>query len=81
MLKRNNLNINNRIFQRDSLSPPLFCIALIPFSIEHKNTDYGYKTTTKKLNQLLNMNDLKLYIKMMRILKVYYPLWKDLVTT
>ena len=39
MLKTNNLNISNRIFQRNSLSPFLFGIALITLSIELKNTD------------------------------------------
>ena len=39
MLETYNLNINDGIFHRDSLSPLLFCIALIPFFIELKNTD------------------------------------------
>ena len=36
MLKTNNQNINNGIFQRDSFSPLLFCIALITLSIKIK---------------------------------------------
>ena len=46
MLEANNLAINNGIFQWDSLSP-LFCVALIPLSIELKNTVYRYKTAKK----------------------------------
>ena len=62
-LKTNNLNINNGIFQRDSLSPFLFfffffffCIAPIPLTIELKNTYYGLKTSTK--NKLLILCEL-----------------------
>ena len=52
MLKTNNLNINNGIFQGVSY----FCIKLI----ELKNLDRAYKATTKNTPPL-NMNDLKLY--------------------
>ena len=63
MLKTNNLNVNNGIFQCDSLSPLLFCITLILLSIEPKATDYGFKNMTKKINLLFYMDDLKLYAK------------------
>ena len=47
VLKTNNLNINNGIFQGDLLSPLLFCTELILLSIELKHTKYGNKTTKK----------------------------------
>ena len=45
MFKTNNLNINHKIFQGNSVSS--FFIALSLLSIEHKNIAYEYKTTTK----------------------------------
>ena len=48
MLKINRLNINNGIFQEDSLSPLLFCIALIKERFpQNLKTGCGYKTTSK----------------------------------
>ena len=51
ILETNNLNINNGIFHGDSLSPLPFCITRIFLSVEHKNTAYGYKSTTTKKNK------------------------------
>ena len=62
MLKTHNLNINDGIFKEDSLSLFHFCIALIPLSVEHKNTADGYKTTTKN-KPLILYRGLNLYAK------------------
>jgi hypothetical protein len=53
------------IFQRDSLSPPLFSIYLIPLTEQLKklNTGYEVQTTKTKISHLLYMNDLKLIAK------------------
>ena len=42
-LKSDLIKIKRGIFQGDSLSPLLFCLALIPHSDELNNTGYGYK--------------------------------------
>ena len=62
MYETNNLNINNGIFQGDSLSLLPFCIALIPLSIEVKNTHDRHKTALKN-SHLFYIDDLKLYAK------------------
>ena len=58
----NNNNNNNKpiqirrgIFQGDSLSPLLFCIALIPLTNELNRADCGYQVhgTERKLSHLL----------------------------
>ena len=56
-----NLDINSGIFQGDSLSPLLFCLALTPLSYELNNTEHGYKIGEEKINHLFYMDDLKLY--------------------
>jgi hypothetical protein len=50
------------IFLGDSLSPLLFCIALIPLTNELKKADCGYQVhgTERKISHLLYMDDLKL---------------------
>jgi len=57
------IQIKRGIFQGDSLSPLLFCMALIPLSNELNNTQYGYKIYNKVINHLFYMDDLKLYAK------------------
>ena len=64
-----NLEISNGIFQEDSPSF-FFSIALMILSIERKNTDYIYIKLQRK-NKLFDIDDLKLYAKMMTIYKVY----------
>ena len=59
----NSIDINSGIFQGDSLSPLLFCIALIPLSQQLNNTGYGYKIENKVIDHLFFMDDLKLYAK------------------
>ena len=41
---RENLDVNSGIFQGDSLSPLLFCLALTPLSYELNHLGYGYKS-------------------------------------
>ena len=57
------ININSGVFQRDSLSPILFCVTLIPLSKLLNNTGYGYKIDDNKINHLFYMDDLKLFAK------------------
>jgi hypothetical protein len=56
------IKINRGIFQGDSLSPLLFCIAVIPLTYELNRSKRGYQVygTEKKINHLLYMDDLKL---------------------
>ena len=65
-----NVKIKRGIFQGDSLSPLLFCLALDPLSKILKEHSIGYdlsrgrtKKNNKKINHLLFMDDLKLYAK------------------
>ena len=59
IFETNNLNINNGVFQGDSLSI-LFCIDLIFLPIDLKNTAYRYKTIIKKMPHLFYRDDLNL---------------------
>ena len=56
------IQIRRGIFQGDSLSPLLFCIALIPLTNELNRADCGYQVhgTERKISHLLYMDDLKL---------------------
>ena len=58
-----NINIKCGIFQGDSFSLLLFCLALVPLSYELNNTDYGYNIYEEKISPLFYMGDLKLYGK------------------
>ena len=62
-LKSDPIKIKHGIFQGDSLSPLLFCLALIPPSNELNNTGYGYKIFDRTINHLFYMDDLKLFAK------------------
>ena len=62
-MKSDKININCGIFQGDSLSPPLFCLPLIPLTNELNNTKYRCETYEKAINHLFYMDDLKLYAK------------------
>ena len=58
------VDIRTEIFQRDSFSPLLFVLVLLPLSIILNETDLRYVTSRNhKLNHLLFMDDLKLYAK------------------
>jgi hypothetical protein len=56
------IQIRRGIFQVDSLSPLLFCIALIPLTNELNRTECGYRIygTGRKISHVLYMDDLKL---------------------
>ena len=62
-LTTDNIIIKRGIFQGDSLSPLLFCISLIPLSLELNSLGYGYKIRTEWITHLLYIDDLKLYAK------------------
>ena len=57
------LRIQRGIFQGDSLSPLLFCIALFPLSKLLNESKLGYKCKGKLFSHLFYMDDLKLYAK------------------
>ena len=56
------IQIQRGIFQGDSLSPSLFCIALTPLTNELNRADCGYQVhgTKRKISHLFHMDDLKL---------------------
>jgi hypothetical protein len=56
------IKINRGIFQGDSLSPLLFCMALISLTSELNGSKRGYQAygTEREINHLLYMDDLKL---------------------
>ena len=51
------------IFQGDSLSPLLFCLALIPITNILRRAKVGYTINKVKVNNLLYIDDLKVYSK------------------
>ena len=59
------LQISSGIFQGDSLSPLLFCLALAPLSAMLNMSTYGYRTGTNQehITHLFYMDDLKTYAK------------------
>ena len=57
------ININCGIFQGDSFSPLLFCLALAPLSNLLNNSGYGYEFTKGKVSHLFYMDDLKTFAK------------------
>ena len=64
------VDIRRGIFQRDSFSTLLFVAVLVPLSITLNKTDLRYVTSrNQKLNYLLFMDDLKLYVKSERELE------------
>jgi hypothetical protein len=54
------------MFQGDSLSPLLFCIALIPLTHELNSSGCGYQMhgSERKIRHLLYVDDLKMIRKM-----------------
>ena len=56
-------DIKRGIFQRDSLSPLVFVLALIPLSLILRKVKaaYGFSGSKEKINDFLFMDDLKLY--------------------
>ena len=81
-LTSDNINIRRGVFQGDSLSPLLFCISLIPLSLELNSSGYGYKIGTERITHLFYMDDLKLHAKvdcelegLLRIVKGFSDDW------
>jgi hypothetical protein len=64
-IETENIKIQCGIFQRDSLSPLLFCICLCPLTeqLNKLNTGYEEHTTKTKISHLFYMDDLKLIAK------------------
>ena len=58
MHKTNNLNINNGIFQGDSLSPSLFCIALILLLYRTEIFHFNGESYTKKKEEKVSLLEL-----------------------
>jgi hypothetical protein len=65
LIETEDIKIQCGIFQRDSLSPLLFCICLLPLmeQLNKLNTGYEEHTTKTKISYLLYMDDLKLIAK------------------
>ena len=59
----NHLYFMRGIFQRDSLSTLLFCIALITITNLPKRNNLGYKIADTKVSNLLYIHDLKVNAK------------------
>ena len=57
------VNIRQRIFQDDSLSPLLFSVCLLPLTniLRDAAPEYHFASNGQKVNNLLFMDDLKLY--------------------
>jgi len=55
------LAIRSVIFQGDSLSPLIFCIALFPLSRQLHGAGTGFKLGKKKISHLLYIGNLKVY--------------------
>ena len=53
------INIKSGVFQADSLSPLLFCMALAPLSPLLQESGCGYEIQSQKINHLFFMDDLK----------------------
>ena len=62
-IRSDEIHINNGIFQGDSYSPLLFCIALMPLSNQLNKTTCGYDIYNEKISHLFFMDDLKLYAR------------------
>ena len=56
------IKIKRGIFQGDSFSPLLFCLALVPLTSELVTSGYGYKisNTSAPISNLFYMDNLKL---------------------
>jgi len=62
VMQSQTIQIQKGIFQGDSISPLLFCIALNPLKNKLNRVDCGYQIhrTKRKISHLLYMDDLKL---------------------
>jgi hypothetical protein len=64
LIETEDIKIQCGIFQRDALSPLLFCVCLIPLTelLNRLNTGYVEHITKTKIAHLLYMDDLKLVV-------------------
>jgi hypothetical protein len=65
IIETEDLEIQHGIFQEDSLSPPLYCISLIPLTQQLNKLNTGHKehTTYTKISNLRYIDNLKLIEK------------------
>ena len=63
LLMTETIAIKRGIFQGDSLSTLLFCIALFPFSQLLNHQQFGHNIGLQRITHLLYMDDLKLFMK------------------
>ena len=62
-LTSRSVSIKSGIFQGDSLSSLLFCLALAPLSSLLNESSYGYEIYGQKITHLLYIDDLKTYAR------------------
>ena len=62
-LTTEDINFLRGIFQGDTLSPLLFCLALAPIKSILRRANIGYKIGETKVSNLLYIDDLKCYTK------------------
>ena len=63
MMTSRPIEILSGIYQGDSLSPPVFCLALAPPSSLLNKRGYGYNAPRGKIGHVFYMDDLKTYAK------------------
>ena len=76
-LTSNDIDISCGIFQGDSLSPLLFCLALIPLTTQLNEAKRGYKIHGQTINHLFYMDDLKLFAQNEKDLEDLLNIVKD----
>jgi len=62
-LASRSVTFKSGIFQGDSLSPLLFCLALAPLSSLLSESSYGYEIYGQKITHLLYIDDLETYAR------------------
>ena len=62
-LKTGKMSVRRGIFQGDSLSPLLFCMALIPLSESINDARLGHELGKRQTSHLFYMDDLKIFSK------------------
>ena len=79
------VSIKRGIFQGDTLSPLLFCLTLTPLSMLLDSLSGYQATTTRRVNHLLYMDDIKLFaksdIQLERLLHTVYMFSNDVCLT
>lgn len=62
-IKTDKISIRRGIYQGDSLSPLIFCMAMIPLSRRLNAAKIGYKQGKEEISHLFYMDDLKIFAK------------------